>query len=57
MTELITAHVSPDVWGIMSPELYIAFWSLSLYDIMLPRQRYDAEIRKLKASFLCLTQF
>ncbi|KAJ1415485.1 transcription factor/nuclear export subunit protein 2-domain-containing protein, partial [Ochromonadaceae sp. CCMP2298] len=36
------------VWGLLSPRLYVLFWSLSLYDIRVPITRYEAEVRRLK---------
>ena len=33
-----------------SPELYLAFWSLTLYDLYVPRARYEAEVDKCRAA-------
>lgn len=32
--------------GLLSPTLYSTFWSHSLYDIFVPKARYEAEIRR-----------
>ncbi|KQK15793.1 THO complex subunit 2 isoform X2 [Brachypodium distachyon] len=34
-------------WIALSPELYATFWGLTLYDLHFPKDRYDAEIKKL----------
>ncbi|XP_044359663.1 THO complex subunit 2 isoform X2 [Triticum aestivum] len=34
-------------WNGLSPELYATFWGLTLYDLNFPKDRYDAEIKKL----------
>jgi Transcription factor/nuclear export subunit protein 2. len=33
-----------------SPLLYVTFWSLSMYDLYTPSDRYEEEICKLKRS-------
>ncbi|GBG32725.1 THO complex subunit 2 [Hondaea fermentalgiana] len=35
-------------WKRLSPQLYTIFWSLSLYDISVPRTQYDEEMDRLK---------
>ena len=35
-------------WELISPQLYYTFWSLSLYDIFVPKERYDAEINRMR---------
>ncbi len=37
-----------EVWNSMSVQCFETFWSLSLYDIHVPKQRYEAEISRLK---------
>ncbi|KAB8084899.1 hypothetical protein EE612_007557 [Oryza sativa] len=34
-------------WNGLSPDLYATFWGLTLYDLHFPKNRYDAEIKKL----------
>uniref|UniRef100_A0A0D9V9I6 THO complex subunit 2 n=1 Tax=Leersia perrieri TaxID=77586 RepID=A0A0D9V9I6_9ORYZ len=34
-------------WNSLSPEIYATFWGLTLYDLHFPKDRYDAEIKKL----------
>ncbi|KAK6921550.1 THO complex, subunitTHOC2, C-terminal, partial [Dillenia turbinata] len=33
-------------WNSLSPDLYATFWGLTLYDLYVPRNRYEAEIAK-----------
>jgi hypothetical protein len=45
----------PDkTWTHFSPEFFVSFWQLSLYDISVPKDRYQAEVSKLKALILAL---
>jgi THO complex subunit 2 len=41
----------------LSPTLYVAFWSLQLYDIFVPSSRYDAEITNLRMQVDELNRF
>jgi hypothetical protein len=50
MKALVRAHLPAEVWSSLSVELYLTFWSLSLYDIMVPSARYEEEIRRLNTS-------
>ena len=34
----------------ISPLLYVTFWSMTMYDLNAPKERYDAEIEKLKVA-------
>ncbi|XP_075972929.1 THO complex subunit 2-like protein isoform X2 [Anticarsia gemmatalis] len=38
------------VWEDISPEFYVTFWSLSMYDLRVPEESYDKEIDRLKNS-------
>lgn len=33
-------------WNSLSPDLYVTFWGLTLYDLYVPRTRYESEISK-----------
>ncbi|XP_064481885.1 THO complex subunit 2-like isoform X2 [Ornithodoros turicata] len=35
-------------WEDLSPQFYVTFWSLSMYDLHVPSSSYDREIKKLK---------
>jgi THO complex subunit 2 len=37
--------LSGDVWESISPSLYATFWTLSLYDIYIPRHHYEDQVR------------
>lgn len=40
--------LSNKVWEDISPEFYVTFWSLSMYDLRVPEESYDKEIDRLK---------
>jgi THO complex subunit 2 len=35
-------------WDSLSPQLYLTFWSMSLYDIFNPLARYDSELTRIE---------
>jgi len=35
-------------WKVLSPDLYAVFWVLSLYDVVVPRKKYDEEMSRLQ---------
>ncbi|XP_011629407.1 THO complex subunit 2 isoform X2 [Amborella trichopoda] len=37
-------------WNSLSPELYATFWGLTLYDLYVPKNRYESEIAKQHAA-------
>ena len=37
--------LTADVWESISPSLYATFWTLSLYDIYVPRDHYEDQVR------------
>ncbi|XAR65132.1 hypothetical protein NMG60_11009111 [Bertholletia excelsa] len=44
-------------WNSLSPDLYATFWGLTLYDLYVPRNRYEAEIAKQHAALKALEEF
>lgn len=36
------------VWQKLSPTMYMAFWAFSQYDINVPVNKYEAELKRLK---------
>ncbi|CAH3126788.1 unnamed protein product [Porites lobata] len=40
--------MAPKIWNSISPQLYVTFWALSMYDLYVPLERYDQELTKLK---------
>ncbi|XP_020090049.1 THO complex subunit 2 isoform X2 [Ananas comosus] len=43
-------------WNSLSPELYATFWGLTLYDLYIPRNRYESEISKQHAAIKALEE-
>lgn len=46
----------PKAWNSLSPDLYATFWGLTLYDLYVPKNRYDSEIAKLHANLKSLEE-
>jgi THO complex subunit 2 len=51
MKEIVYQYLPSDIWNAISPELYLTFWSLSLYDVFLPKLKYETEIKRLKDKY------
>ncbi|XP_042385261.1 THO complex subunit 2-like isoform X1 [Zingiber officinale] len=43
-------------WNSLSPDLYATFWGLTLYDLHVPRNRYEAEIAKQQSAMKALEE-
>ncbi|CAH8349699.1 unnamed protein product [Eruca vesicaria subsp. sativa] len=43
-------------WNSLSPDLYATFWGLTLYDLHVPRSRYESEISKQHAALKTLEE-
>ncbi|XP_010556226.1 PREDICTED: THO complex subunit 2 [Tarenaya hassleriana] len=43
-------------WNSLSPDLYATFWGLTLYDLHVPRDRYESEIAKQHAALKMLEE-
>ncbi|XP_068717940.1 THO complex subunit 2-like [Montipora capricornis] len=39
---------APKVWNSISPQLYVTFWALSMFDLYVPSERYEQELNKLR---------
>ena len=50
LLETVRGMLPEETWADVSPELYLAFWSLTLYDLYVPRARYEAEVDKCRAA-------
>ena len=50
LLETVRGMLPEETWADISPELYLAFWSLTLYDLYVPRARYEAEVDKCRAA-------
>ncbi|XP_017222292.2 THO complex subunit 2 [Daucus carota subsp. sativus] len=46
----------PKAWNSLSPDLYATFWGLTLYDLYVPRNRYESEISKLHSALKALEE-
>ncbi|XP_055951703.1 THO complex subunit 2-like [Argiope bruennichi] len=42
-------QVHKKAWEDLNPQFYVTFWSLSMYDLVVPSSSYEREINKLKA--------
>lgn len=40
--------MAPKIWNSISPQLYVTFWALSMYDLYVPLERYEQELTKVK---------
>jgi len=38
------------VWSSFSPELFVSFWSLTLYDIYVPEEAFETEMKRLRTA-------
>ncbi|XP_048589854.1 THO complex subunit 2 isoform X3 [Nematostella vectensis] len=47
---------TPKVWNNISPQLYVTFWSLSMYDVHVPVDRYELEIQRFKQQIVQLEE-
>ncbi|CAM6089899.1 unnamed protein product [Calypogeia fissa] len=43
-------------WNSLSPDLYAAFWGLTLHDLYVPRKRYETEMTKQRAALKLLEE-
>ncbi|WCJ33658.1 THO complex subunit 2 [Euphorbia peplus] len=50
------SKVFPTAWKSLSPDLYATFWGLTLYDLYVPRHRYESEISKQHAALKALEE-
>jgi hypothetical protein len=48
MVSAVEAYLPTEVWEFLSPTIYLAFWSLSMYDIQVPTAKYDVELKRLR---------
>ncbi|KAL4708772.1 hypothetical protein ACJJTC_011736 [Scirpophaga incertulas] len=46
----VTLMLPARVWEDISPEFYVTFWSLSMYDLRVPIESYDREVERLKTA-------
>ncbi|XP_045763498.1 THO complex subunit 2 isoform X4 [Maniola jurtina] len=46
----VTPLLPSRVWEDISPEFYVTFWSLSMYDLRVPVESYEREVDRLKTA-------
>jgi THO complex subunit 2 len=52
--EEVSTILPVNVWEGISPQFYVTFWQLSLYDIYIPHSRYQDQIKKEKQAIHAL---
>ncbi|XP_022828903.1 THO complex subunit 2 isoform X1 [Spodoptera litura] len=50
IVQSVTPILPNKVWEDISPEFYVTFWSLSMYDLRVPEESYDREIERLRTA-------
>ncbi|XP_073103404.1 THO complex subunit 2 isoform X2 [Elaeis guineensis] len=50
LLDTVWSMLPPKAWNSLSPDLYATFWGLTLYDLYVPRHRYESEIAKQHAA-------
>ncbi|KAI5567276.1 hypothetical protein BDE02_13G079300 [Populus trichocarpa] len=56
LLETLKTMLPSKAWNSLSPDLYATFWGLTLYDLYVPRNRYESEIAKQQAALKALEE-
>ncbi|GAB4828694.1 THO complex subunit 2 [Ancistrocladus abbreviatus] len=56
LLDTVRTMLPSKAWNSLSPDLYATFWGLTLYDLYVPRSRYDSEIAKQHAALKALEE-
>ncbi|KAL9382224.1 hypothetical protein Peur_025259 [Populus x canadensis] len=56
LLETVKTMLPSKAWNSLSPDLYATFWGLTLYDLYVPRNRYESEIAKQHAALKALEE-
>lgn len=56
LLDTVRSMLPPKAWNSLSPDLYATFWGLTLYDLYVPRNRYESEISKQHAAIKALEE-
>ncbi|KAJ8760884.1 hypothetical protein K2173_021922 [Erythroxylum novogranatense] len=56
LLETVKTMLPSRAWNSLSPDLYATFWGLTLYDLHVPRGRYESEISKQHAALKALEE-
>ncbi|CAM9479324.1 unnamed protein product [Chrysoparadoxa australica] len=51
VVETVTKLMSEDDLKVMTPEVYVHFWVLELYDVWVPTERYKTELHRLREKY------
>ncbi|KAK7370058.1 hypothetical protein VNO80_12112 [Phaseolus coccineus] len=56
LLDTVKTMLPTKAWNSLSPDLYATFWGLTLYDLYVPKNRYESEIAKLHANLKSLEE-
>ena len=56
LLETVKTMLPSKAWNSLSSDLYATFWGLTLYDLYVPRNRYESEIAKQHAALKALEE-
>ncbi|KAJ4960752.1 hypothetical protein NE237_020662 [Protea cynaroides] len=56
LLETVRTILPSKAWNSLSPDLYATFWGLTLYDLHVPRNRYESEIAKQQVALKALEE-
>ncbi|PIA63730.1 hypothetical protein AQUCO_00201224v1 [Aquilegia coerulea] len=56
LLDIVRTMLPSKAWNSLSPDLYATFWGLTLYDLYVPRNRYESEIAKQHAALKALEE-
>ncbi|WKA12261.1 hypothetical protein VitviT2T_029671 [Vitis vinifera] len=56
LLDTVRTMLPSKAWNSLSPDLYASFWGLTLYDLYVPRHRYESEIAKQHSALKALEE-
>ncbi|OMO85127.1 hypothetical protein CCACVL1_10420 [Corchorus capsularis] len=56
LLDTVKTMLPSKAWNNLSPDLYVTFWGITLYDLYVPRNRYESEIAKQHAALNALEE-
>ncbi|KAG7016699.1 THO complex subunit 2 [Cucurbita argyrosperma subsp. argyrosperma] len=56
LLDTVKSMLPPKAWNSLSPDLFTTFWGLTLYDLYVPRSRYETEIAKQHSALKALEE-
>ncbi|XP_057478199.1 THO complex subunit 2 isoform X1 [Actinidia eriantha] len=56
LLDTVSTMLPSKAWNSLSPDLYATFWGLTLYDLYVPRSRYESEISKQHTALKALEE-